>query len=210
MFNRLFNPLFSAKARFVLVVSVLLSVLFTSPLFAAPTIEMQTSVGKIVLELDSVNAPKTVQNFLQYAQEGFYDDTIFHRVINGFMIQGGGFNKDMQVKPTKQAIANEAALGVKNGLKNQRGSIAMARRNDPHSATAQFFINQQDNPMLDHNGESWGYAVFGRVTQGMDVVDRIAKLPVRNQGAFENVPLTPVLIQSVKIIASPADLSNKK
>lgn len=183
--------------RFLLLGSVLLSL----TAHAAPTVEVQTSLGKIVLELNSEKAPKTVQNFVQYAKDGFYNGTIFHRVMEGFMIQGGGFDKDMTPKPTNAPIANEAT----NGLKNLRGTIAMARRNDPHSASSQFFINHQDNTMLDYSGpqsgQSWGYAVFGKVTQGMDVVDKIAKVPTGNHGMHQNVPLTPVLIQSVKIIS---------
>lgn len=185
------------KKLSVLVAGLLLSV----AALAAPTVEMQTSMGKIVIELNTEKAPKTVQSFVQYAKDGFYDGTVFHRVIDGFMIQGGGFGKDMTPKQTNATLTNEAT----NGLKNARGTIAMARRNDPHSASSQFFINQQDNAMLDHtgtqSGASWGYAVFGKVTQGMDVVDKIAKTPTGNSGMHQNVPLTPVLIQSVKIIS---------
>ncbi len=165
---------------------------------AAPSIEMQTSLGKIVVELDPVKAPKTVDNFLQYARSGYYDGTVFHRVMDGFMIQGGGFTKEMAEKPTQAPIQNEA----KNGLKNLRGSIAMARRNDPHSATAQFFINHRDNTGLDYPAhDGWGYAVFGKVTQGMDIVDKIAKVPTGNRGFHQNVPLEAVVIQSVKILS---------
>ena len=165
---------------------------------AGPSLEMQTSAGKIVLELDSAKAPKTVENFVQYAKSGQYDGTIFHRVIDGFMIQGGGFTKEMSEKPTKPPIVNEA----RNGLKNQRGTIAMARRGDPHSASAQFFINHRDNTGLDYPAhDGWGYAVFGNVTQGMDVVDRIAKVSTGNRGPHQNVPVEPVIIQSVKILS---------
>ena len=163
---------------------------------AAPTVEMQTNMGTIVIELDSEKAPKSVQNFLQYTKDGFYNGTIFHRVIDGFMIQGGGFTKDMSDKPTAAQIPNEA----KNGLKNLRGTIAMARRNEPHSATAQFFINHKDNAPLDYPGhDGWGYAVFGKVIQGMDVVDKIAKVPTGNRSMHQNVPLEPIVIQSVKV-----------
>ena len=159
---------------------------------------MQTTLGKITLELDAAKAPKSVENFLQYARSGQYDGTIFHRVIDGFMIQGGGFTKEMNEKPTKAPIANEA----KNGLKNLRGSIAMARRADPHSATAQFFINHRDNPNLDYPAhDGWGYAVFGKVTEGMDVVDKIAKVKTGNRGMHQNVPVEPVVIESVKILS---------
>lgn len=163
---------------------------------AAPTVEMQTSMGAIVIELDAEKAPLTVKNFLQYANDGFYNGTIFHRVIEGFMIQGGGFTKDMGEKPTGAQIPNEA----KNGLKNQRGTIAMARRAEPHSATAQFFINHKDNDALDYpSRDGWGYAVFGKVTQGLDVVDKIAKVRTGNRGMFQDVPVEPVVIQSVKV-----------
>ena len=165
---------------------------------AAPRVEMQTTLGKITLELNAAKAPKSVENFLQYARSGQYDGTIFHRVIDGFMIQGGGFTKEMNEKPTKAPIANEA----KNGLKNLRGSIAMARRADPHSATAQFFINHRDNPNLDYPAhDGWGYAVFGKVTEGMDVVDKIAKVKTGNRGMHQNVPVEPVVIESVKILS---------
>ena len=164
---------------------------------AAPTVEMQTSMGAIVIELDAEKAPLTVKNFLQYANDGFYNGTIFHRVIEGFMIQGGGFTKDMGEKPTGAQIPNEA----KNGLKNQRGTIAMARRAEPHSATAQFFINHKDNDALDYpSRDGWGYAVFGKVTQGLDVVDKIAKVRTGNRGMFQDVPVEPVVIQSLKVI----------
>lgn len=166
--------------------------------FAAPTVEMQTSMGTIVIELESEKAPLTVKNFLQYAKDGFYNNTIFHRVIDGFMIQGGGFSKDMGEKPTASQILNES----KNGLKNERGTISMARRAEPHSATAQFFINHKDNSsQLDYPLNGGGYAVFGKVTQGMDVVDKIAKVPTGNRSMHQNVPLEPIVIQSVKIIS---------
>ncbi|MFZ2852483.1 MAG: peptidylprolyl isomerase [Rhodocyclaceae bacterium] len=165
---------------------------------AAPTVEMQTSMGRIVVELNAEKAPKSVENFLHYARDGFYSGTIFHRVIDGFMIQGGGFSKDMEQKPASRKVENEG----KNGLKNERGTIAMARTQDPHSASAQFFINHRDNAPLDYpSRDGWGYAVFGKVTQGMDVVDKIAKVANGDRGMFQNVPLEPVVIQSVKIIS---------
>lgn len=176
------------------------SLLLSAAALAAPSVELQTSMGKIVIELDAEKAPKTVQNFLQYTKDGFYNGTIFHRVIDGFMIQGGGFTKDMEQKSAGTQIVNEA----RNGLKNERGSIAMARRAEPHSATAQFFINHKDNTMLDYTGEqdgrSWGYAVFGKVTQGMEVVDKIAKVATGDRAMHQKVPLEPVVIQSVKLI----------
>lgn len=165
---------------------------------AAPTVEMTTSVGKIVIELNAEKAPKSVANFLQYAREGFYAGTVFHRVIPGFMIQGGGFDARMSQKETRAAIENEAA----NGLKNTRGSLAMARTGFPHSATAQFFINHADNGFLDYPGQDgWGYAVFGQVKSGMDIVDKIARVPTGRTGPHQNVPQTPVVIESVKIIS---------
>jgi cyclophilin family peptidyl-prolyl cis-trans isomerase len=164
---------------------------------ASPTVEMQTSLGKIVIELNSEKAPITVKNFLQYAKDGFYNGTIFHRTMEGFMIQGGGFTKDMVEKPTAGAIKNEAS----NGLKNDRGTIAMARLPDPNSATSQFFINHKNNSSdLDYPLNNGGYAVFGKVTQGMDVVDKIAKVPTGNRGMHQNVPIEPVVIQSVTIL----------
>ena len=165
---------------------------------AAPSIEMQTSLGRIVIELNSEKAPGTVNNFLKYAKDGFYDSTIFHRVIDGFMIQGGGFTKTMGEKNTGLPIQNEA----KNGLKNLRGTIAMARTADPHSATAQFFINHRDNAPLDYPAhDGWGYAVFGKVVQGIEVVDKIAKVPTGNRKMHRDVPVEPVVIESVKILS---------
>ena len=183
--------------RFSLMACGLALSLATSAVFAAPSVEMQTSQGTIVIDLDAEKAPITVKNFIEYANSGFYKGTIFHRVIPGFMIQGGGFSKDMGEKPTNAPIQNEA----KNGLKNVRGSIAMARLPSPHSATAQFFINHKDNPALDYpSQDGWGYAVFGKVTQGMEVVDKIAKTPTGNRGMYQDVPVEPIVIQSVKIL----------
>ena len=168
---------------------------------AAPTVDMTTSLGRITIELNAEKAPKTVEAFLDNARRGFYDGTVFHRVIDGFMIQGGGFSPAMEEKKTlTQALRNEAA----NGLKNERGTVAMARTQDPHSARAQFFINLKDNEFLNHQSpdpRGYGYAVFGKVTSGMDVVDKIAKVPTGNAGPHQNVPTTPVVIQSVKIIS---------
>lgn len=172
--------------------------LLAGTVLAAPTVELQTSAGTIVIELDSEKAPKTVQNFLLYAKDGFYNTTIFHRVIPGFMIQGGGFSKDMEQKPARAQIVNES----KDGLKNERGTIAMARRAEPHSATSQFFINLVDNrSQLDYPLNGGGYAVFGKVTEGMEIVDKIAKVPTTNRAMHQNVPVEPVIIQSVKIIS---------
>ena len=154
---------------------------------------LTTSMGAITVELDAKKAPKTVENFLAYVKAGHYDDTIFHRVMDNFMIQGGGFNDKMVQKPTKAAIKNEAD----NGLKNNKYTIAMARTNDPHSATAQFFINVADNDFLNFSSPTergWGYAVFGKVTAGIDVVDNIKKVKTGNNGFHQNVPLEPVTI----------------
>lgn len=164
---------------------------------AAPTVEIQTSTGKIVIELDAEKAPKTVQNFVQYVNEGFYNGTVFHRVIPDFMIQGGGFTVEMEQKAAPRKVENEG----RNGLKNDRGTIAMARTADPHSASSQFFINHRDNAALNYpSPDGAGYTVFGKVTQGMDVVDRIAKVATGNRSMHQNVPLEPVVIQSVRII----------
>lgn len=163
------------------------------------TVKMETSKGTIVLELDAANAPVTVENFLTYVREGFYDGTIFHRVISNFMIQGGGFTSDMTQKPTHDPIRNEA----NNGLGNDTGTIAMARTNDPHSATAQFFINVRDNQFLNFSGENmqgWGYAVFGKVTEGMEVVNAIRDVPTTTRGPFQDVPAETVTIERVSIV----------
>ena len=164
-----------------------------------PTAVLHTNLGDIHLELFAEQAPKSVENFLGYARSGFYDGTIFHRVISHFMIQGGGFTPEMEKKPTGEPITNEAA----NGLSNKRGTFAMARTNHPHSATAQFFINVQDNINLDHTGESnsraWGYAVFGRVTEGMDVVDKIRFVQTTRVGPLSDVPVEPVIIERVAL-----------
>jgi cyclophilin family peptidyl-prolyl cis-trans isomerase len=166
--------------------------------WAAPTVELETNFGTIVVELNATAAPKSTANFLQYAKSDFYKGTIFHRVIPGFMIQGGGFDARLNQKPTQAPIENEA----KNGLKNLRGTLAMARTNSPHSATAQFFINHKDNGNLDYPSfDGWGYAVFGKVIQGIEIVDKIAQVPTANVGPHQNVPQTPVIIQNVKIIS---------
>ena len=165
----------------------------------AAHILMTTTVGPMTLELDADNAPKTVENFLSYVSSGFYDGTIFHRVINNFMVQGGGFTAEMEQKATQAPIANEA----NNGLKNARGTIAMARTQDPHSATAQFFINVQDNDFLNHTGENmqgWGYAVFGKVTEGEDVLDKIRCVQTGSQAGHQDVPVEPIIIESVTVI----------
>ncbi|MEC7885503.1 MAG: peptidylprolyl isomerase [Pseudomonadota bacterium] len=160
---------------------------------------METTEGNIKIELFDESAPDTVSNFKSYVESNFFNETIFHRVINGFMIQGGGLNADMSEKESMQAIKNEAT----NGKSNKRGTIAMARTSDPHSATSQFFINLKDNEFLDFTEESpqgWGYCVFGEVIEGMEVVDKIAEVKTGNSGYHENVPLSPIKIISVKIL----------
>jgi peptidyl-prolyl cis-trans isomerase B (cyclophilin B) len=167
---------------------------------ALPTVVLQTSMGDITIELYEDQAPITTENFLTYVRDGHYDGTVFHRVISNFMIQGGGFDADYQRKPTRETITNEAD----NGLSNERGTLAMARTSDPHSASAQFFINVVDNPALDHRGKAsgrtWGYAVFGRVIEGMDVVDEIRFVPTGVQGPHQNAPLETVIIERAEIL----------
>jgi len=161
-------------------------------------VKLQTNFGTIVLELDAPKAPETVKNFLSYVESGHYDNTIFHRVIDGFMIQGGGFEPGMKQKPTNAPIQNEAA----NGLKNDRYTIAMARTGDPHSATAQFFINVKDNAFLNHtapSGQGWGYCVFGKVVEGMDVVDKIKGVQTGSKGFHQDVPVEDVVIQKAEV-----------
>ena len=163
----------------------------------APKVKLATSMGDIVLQLDPAKAPKTVENFLSYVKDKHYDGTVFHRVIDGFMIQGGGFTTDMQQKPTKAPIPLEA----KNGLKNDTYTIAMARTGDPNSATAQFFINVKNNDMLNApNPDGHGYAVFGKVVSGSDVVDKIKAVATGNKGMHQNVPSTPVTINSATVV----------
>jgi len=161
-------------------------------------ITLHTTLGDITLELDAEKAPATVENFLSYAKDGFFDGTIFHRVIDTFMIQGGGMTEDMSQKTTRAPIKNEAD----NGLKNAKGTIAMARTNDPHSATAQFFINVSDNEFLNHKSPSpqgWGYAVFGKVVSGMDVVEKIKGVKTGRRGYRDDVPVEAITIQKVTI-----------
>jgi peptidyl-prolyl cis-trans isomerase A (cyclophilin A)/peptidyl-prolyl cis-trans isomerase B (cyclophilin B) len=166
-----------------------------------PKVLMKTSMGDITIELYADKAPKSVENFLQYVKDKHYDGTVFHRVIDGFMVQGGGFTADLRQKPTRAPIANEA----NNGLSNLRGTVAMARTNDPNSATAQFFINVVDNQRLDHvspeNAYTWGYAVFGKVIAGMDVVDKMRVVETAPQGPLpKDVPKTPILIQGIEVL----------
>jgi peptidyl-prolyl cis-trans isomerase B (cyclophilin B) len=174
--------------------SLLFALLLSFTAHAEPTVQINTSLGPIVVELDSAKAPNTVANFLAYVKSGHYNGTIFHRTIRRFMIQGGGMTADMSEKPTRSPIRNEAD----NGLKNVTGTIAMARTSDPHSASAQFFINVADNAFLDHkakNEQGWGYAVFGKVTSGMELVEKISRAPVWPG----DVPTQPVVIESIEL-----------
>lgn len=176
------------------IAALLFACLFSTTALAQPTVQINTNVGAIVVELDSEKAPKTVANFLEYVKSGFYSGAIFHRVIRNFMIQGGGITQDMKEKPTRAPIRNEAD----NGLANDTGTIAMARTNDPHSATSQFFINVNNNGFLNHRSKDeagWGYAVFGKVVQGMDVVNKIAKSPTWPG----DVPTQAIVIESVVV-----------
>jgi peptidyl-prolyl cis-trans isomerase B (cyclophilin B) len=175
-----------------------------NPAAASPHVVLETSHGEITLALDAERAPGTVANFLSYVESGFYDGTIFHRVIPGFMIQGGGFTEELDQKPTGDPIRNEAD----NGLRNRRGTIAMARTRDPHSATAQFFVNLVDNRSLDHTAPSpagWGYTVFGSVVEGIEVVDAIAAVPTRRHGPHEALPQAPVVIRKARVVEGAAD-----
>jgi cyclophilin family peptidyl-prolyl cis-trans isomerase len=185
----------------MLSLALLATSLLTSNLLAQgnPTAIIRTSLGDIHLELLADKAPGSVENFISYAKSGAYDGTIFHRVIPNFMIQGGGFTPDMEKKATREPIPNEAG----NGVSNDRGTVAMARTNNPHSATSQFFINTQDNPNLNYTGETdsraWGYAVFGRVTGGMNVVDEIRSVETTRKQRYSDVPVEAVIIESVEI-----------
>lgn len=181
--------------RFLLALTT--SLLSLHALATDPRVEIKTSLGTMVAELNPAKAPKTVENFLAYAKEGFYDATIFHRVIDGFMVQGGGFKADMSEKRTRAPIMNEA----RNGLRNEPGTLAMARTPDPHSASAQFFINLKNNGFLDYPGQDgWGYAVFGKIVDGMPVLEKIAKVRTGNAGMHQNVPVTPVVIESIRLL----------
>lgn len=188
----------------LLVLSLFLTVVFASapalsqdtkkPAGKNPMVIMQTSLGDITIELFADKAPKTAANFLQYVNEKFFDDTVFHRVIPGFVIQGGGFLADMKQKQTREPIANEAD----NGLKNARGTLSMARTSAPNSASSQFFVNLKDNASLDHKAKSpqgWGYAVFGKVVEGMDVVDNIAGVKTGDKAGHRDVPVVPVVVK---------------
>ena len=186
------------------VLFVLAALLPTLALAAAPQVEIKTNLGDITLELRPDKAPQTVRNFLEYVKAGHYDGTVFHRVIDGFMIQGGGFDLRLEEKPTRPAIKNEAA----NGLRNDTYTVAMARTSEPHSATAQFYINVADNDFLNYRSpdvRGYGYAVFGKVVKGQEVVRKIAKVATGGMGQFpSDVPLKPVLMEKVRVLAAPA------
>ncbi len=187
-----------------LVMTVLVLLVSTGLSFASdplPRVKLTTSQGDIVVALDSAAAPKTVDNFLTYVKDGYYDGTIFHRVIAGFMIQGGGFDENMKREPTRPAIPNEAD----NGLTNRVGTVAMARTSDPHSAGAQFFINVKDNRFLDHRGKNtkgWGYCVFGKIVAGMNVVRAIENVPTASRSGMRDVPKTPVVIRKATVVSA--------
>jgi cyclophilin family peptidyl-prolyl cis-trans isomerase len=163
---------------------------------AVPKVRLTTSMGPIVIELDKAKAPISTENFVKYVDSGHYNGTIFHRVIDGFMIQGGGFSKEMREKPTRSPIKNESP----NGVRNDNYTLAMARRPDPDSATSQFFINVKDNAFLNYSGPGTGYAVFGKVVEGTDVVDKIKKVPTGSKGGMENVPNEPVTIEKAECL----------
>ena len=189
---------------FACLVPLLFALLFSPAAFAAnPKVEIKTTLGTVVVELYPENAPKTVENFLHYVKDGFYDGTIFHRVIPGFMAQGGGFTPNLQQKPVRPAIRNEAG----NGLRNAVGTLAMARTADPHSATAQFFINVSENDFLDFKSpddKGYGYTVFARVTSGMDVVQKMLQIPTSTVGPHQNVPRQPIIIERARLLPDAA------
>lgn len=187
--------------RYLIICTLTLMLGIACPAMAdnKPRVEMETSKGSVIIELDQQAAPITVANFLAYVESGHYENTIFHRVIKSFMIQGGGMTEDLQRKSARPPIRNEAG----NGLKNKTGTIAMARTNAPHSATSQFFINTKDNAFLDHRSKTasgFGYCVFGRVVKGMDVVRAIESTPTRSMGGYRDVPVKPIMIKRVKLI----------
>lgn len=192
------NFFFAAAARALLAISLVLPI--TGQAQSTTQVRFQTTLGNFVVELYPAKAPKTVQNFVQYAQDKHFDGTIFHRVIDGFMVQGGGFTADMAQKPTRAPIP----LEIDRSLKNERGTIAMARTGNPNSATAQFFINLVDNANLNApQPDGYGYAVFGKVISGMETIDAIRSVATRNQNGFQNVPATPITINTATVLTSP-------
>jgi peptidyl-prolyl cis-trans isomerase B (cyclophilin B) len=187
--------------KHLILVSAVAAAVPAGALAADPQVDIKTNVGTIRLELYPAKAPKTVDNFLQYVKDGHYNNTVFHRVIDGFMVQGGGFDPGYKQKSTRASVQNEA----KNGLKNEPGTVAMARTSDPHSATAQFFINVNNNEFLNAEKaqDGWGYAVFGKVVSGMDVVTKMAKTPTGSGGPFRSdVPKQPVIIESMTVVGA--------
>ncbi len=192
------NFFFAAAARTLLAISLVLPI--TGQAQSTTQVRFQTTLGNFVVELYPAKAPKTVQNFVQYAQDKHFDGTIFHRVIDGFMVQGGGFTADMAQKPTRAPIL----LEIDRSLKNERGTIAMARTGNPNSATAQFFINLVDNANLNApQPDGYGYAVFGKVISGMETIDAIRSVATRKQNGFQNVPATPITINTATVLTSP-------
>jgi peptidyl-prolyl cis-trans isomerase A (cyclophilin A) len=192
------NFFFAAAARALL--AICLALPMTGQAQTTTQVRFQTTLGNFVVELYPAKAPKTVQNFVQYAKDKHFDGTIFHRVIDGFMVQGGGFTADMAQKPTRAPIA----LEIDRSLKNERGTIAMARTGNPNSATAQFFINLVDNANLNApQPDGYGYAVFGKVVSGMETIDAIRSVATRNQNGFQNVPATPITITTATVLTSP-------
>jgi cyclophilin family peptidyl-prolyl cis-trans isomerase len=190
------RTLFSSRLLTKIIISLALSI-GVNHCYAGPQVLFKTTKGDFVVELDEVKAPKSVDNFLTYVKSGFYSGTIFHRVINGFMVQGGGFTKDMQQKPTRPPIEIES----KNGLKNYKYTIAMARTSDPNSATSQFFVNVKDNAMLDYpSRDGFGYTVFGKVISGMATIDEIKFAPTTVSNGMTDVPSDPIMIQSATIL----------
>ena len=192
------NFFFAAAARTLLAISLVLPI--TGQAQSTTQVRFQTTLGNFVVELYPAKAPKTVQNFVQYAQDKHFDGTIFHRVIDGFMVQGGGFTADMAQKPTRAPIM----LEIDRSLKNERGTIAMARTGNPNSATAQFFINLVDNANLNApQPDGYGYAVFGKVVSGMETIDAMRSVATRNHNGFQNVPATPITINTATVLTSP-------
>ena len=190
-----------------LIAFVALATTALSALAANPMVELKTNQGDIVVEVFADKAPKSADNFIQYVKDGFYNGTVFHRVIDGFMIQGGGFDADMKQKSTRAPIENEA----RNGLRNEVGTLAMARTADPHSASSQFFINLVANTALDYpSRDGWGYAVFGKVVKGLEVVESIAKQPTANRGFHQNVPVEAVIVNSARVLEASAEKRSAK
>ena len=183
--------------------TLVIAALTTLPAMAAeyPKVRIETTAGNILVELDDARAPLTVKNFMQYVEDGYYEGTIFHRVVNGFVIQGGGYTPDLTARPPRDGIPNESG----NGLSNERLTIAMARTNEPHSADAQFYINLADNLALDPKATRWGYAVFGVVTEGADIVDDIGHRATGAEGEFQNLPAAPVIIEHIVVVTDNAD-----